>query len=282
MTVDFATPAEVLLCPENADDSGCLWGSCHRERWSSVMDFNLDGYRPRFDPDAFLAYWIDLDQGYRGAAQRRWRIVPLRDLLPAGQRLWERQRLELESAVGATGTMPSITLEPISGGRVRVNSEVSLALRAYDEALPRRVSGVAEIGYGSVVRAGPLLFTLLYDEQVESLEAGRITLPFIGGALEQPTAEEDDDLSGSLAERKRALRLWQGAFGASFLFTAVATVAVVLGLGLSFRYEGSVLDKVAACVACIVIAWSALVAVGLPIQRAMLGWTYSPPSPPDR
>ncbi len=234
------------------------------------------GRKPRLDKKAVVAWWLDVDGGYRNAAERRWQFVDLGTISSPRLRQWQRQSLELASVAGDHANVPPVRVEPCGTGRFMIDAPMRLVVQPYDEHLPRAVEAPVELPYGSVVRAGPLLFSVLYAEQVASLEEGKFTLPFVGGALDLHSDVEDlAAFSRPLEERGRILQIWKGFFGSSFLVAAALAILVVLSRGLYFRYGNSPLDTVAACVGCVFLAWSALLVVGLPIQRAIVSWVYS-------
>ena len=231
--------------------------------------------KPRFDRKAVVAWMLDLDGGYRSSVERTWRFSKLSEAPHAKLNRWQDQVLELTTLLGAEANVPPVRLEPISEDRVRVSSPFRLVAQSYDEHLPRSVEGSVEVSYGSVVRAGPLLFSVLYTEQLDSMDRGRFALPFVGGSLDSGATGDDAEGTRRLEERSKVLRLWKLVFGTAVILAGLSGVALALGRGYHFRYGNSPLDTLAACIACAVLAWTALLVVCLPIQKLIVSWVYT-------
>ncbi len=235
--------------------------------------------KPRFDRETHIAWLLDVDRGYRDTAQPRWRFVRLADVPSQRLRWWERQSVDLTTAIGHRTRAPAVQLEPRAGGTIRVKTKMRLVARRYGERLPQVIDSQVALPYGTVIRAGPLVFALLYREQVESISEGRVSLPFVGEALDLSVDEglELKRFSGPIERRSRTLRLWKGLFGASFLLTGACAVALVLLRGIHFRYGNSPLDTIVASVGCVFLIWFVHMLIGLPIHSSLLEWVYLGP-----
>lgn len=229
----------------------------------------------RFERDAFIVWCLDTDRGYRHAAENRWHLVLLSDVLKPRPRWRERQSLDLARAIGVHATLPPVQLEPAPGSKVRVTAPVRLVVRAQDERLPLITDGQVDITYGTVVRAGPLLFSILYLEQVESLGEGRFSLPFVGETTDLCRDEGLEQFTKPFEMRSKKLNIWMALFGASFLLTGAVALGGALSRGAHFCYGNSPMDTVAACVGCVLLTWIVQLAIGLPIHKRVLGWVYS-------
>jgi len=218
---------------------------------------------------------LDVDRGYRNSVERSWRFTKLSDGPAPPRHRWRAQVLSLSAVIGEGAKAPPVRLEPTAGGRVRISSPLRLAVRSYDEQLPTASDGVVEVPYGSVVRVGPVLFSVLYSEQLDSMSQGRFALPFVGAALDSQPVVEERDGSSCLEERASILHLWKLVFGTAILLAGLSAVALALGRGYHFRYGNSPLDTVAACVGCAVLAWTVVLTVGIPIQRRIVDWVYA-------
>lgn len=178
----------------------------------------------RFEPGAQLAWMLDVDSGYRGSSQRAWQFVELQKL-PGGRPLMSRSRVVV-SDLADDRRLPTVVIEPLGGERVLVRSEHALAVQAYGETVPQRPGSTTDVPYGSVVRSGSLLFAPLYQEQVESIQSGAMTLPFIGGGADQPLSEAE-------AEAERELVRHGRGFGRRRTIVAVVMVALLLATAVA-------------------------------------------------
>lgn len=159
----------------------------------------------RFEKDACIAWRVDFDRGYRDATGESWDVVPLEGTRRGWRlpRFGRRRSIQIEHVVGDTiPTLPEVRLEPISEGKLRVRSTLELVVQRLGEDVPQRVASLVEVRYGAVVRAGPLLFAPLTQEQARSFRAGDLDLPFVGGGLESDSVWES--LSGADEALERA------------------------------------------------------------------------------
>lgn len=163
-------------------------------------------YAKQFEIAAEIAWMVDNASGYRGASLREWRYESI-GKLPGGRPSLTSRRARLEvQQLAEDERLPPIVIEPLANQRVLVSSEVALVVQEYGESVSRASGGRAEIPYGSVVRAGPLLFAPLYEEQADSVRRGVMTLPFIGGGSEGEAARESEtELDPALTEAAKSV-----------------------------------------------------------------------------
>lgn len=180
----------------------------------------------RFEEAAEIVWMLDLEGGYRGASLRQWKYEPV-EKLKGGKPSILRRWASLEvGQLAPDKQLPEITIEPAPDQKVRVTASIGLAVQAYGDSVPRTAGRSVELPYGSVVRAGPILFAIVYEEQALSLREGKMTLPFIGGGLDGGA----DRLSAPGLEP--ALQQTARRFARMRLPLAVVSLLVLIGLGM--------------------------------------------------
>ncbi len=185
-----------------------------------------------FESGAFVAWMLDVDGGYRGGRLREWSFEPVAKI-PGGKPSIVGRRSSIDVHLLAENeSLPQVTLEPMEDEKVLVRSSVALVVQGYGEPVAKPGERSVVVAYGSVLRAGPLLCAPLYAEQVESIHAGAMTLPFIGGGLEGDSGREShhevDPSHQKIAQRMGRNRILL----ALLLFVVLSALSVGLWLQL--------------------------------------------------
>lgn len=180
----------------------------------------------RFEENAEIAWMLDLEGGYRGANLRQWKYDPVEKLWGGKPSLFRRWASLDVGQLAPDKQLPEILIEPAPDQTVRVTSSIGLAVQAYGDSVPRRAGRSVELPYGSVVRAGPILFSVVFEEQAVSLREGKMTLPFIGGGLDGGA----DRLS--MPGLEPALQRSARRFARMRVPLAVVSLLLLVGLGV--------------------------------------------------
>lgn len=175
-----------------------------------------------FDSGAHLAFFVDREAGYRKAANS-WEFIPIDDRHLEG--------FEVSSVLEKYEHLPKLQLLPESDGMIRALSNRKLATQDFDESRPQiSLDGETTINYGGVVRVEHLLVAVLYKEQREAIDAGKLCLSVIGAPRDGTL--EDAQKGDQGAHRLRELRNWR------LLWLTLATIAVTpLALGIMTLHE---------------------------------------------
>jgi len=235
------------------------------------------GRLARFDPGTCLAWAVDRDRGYRQASGVEWRFVEIKARPGA-------DGVSVSDLVGEELPGPPLRLIPLHDGMIELRCEETLVTQAYGEERALSVGLVAEVPFGSVVRAGSLLVAPLYAEQVESIREERMTLPVVPhvGGLPRGEAEGDDDLEAAGRARRKIATRWLLAW--AFAFAAAVPVAwIVTHLALLDSAERGMPDRFesSTALAFAIGQWFGIFFVGLPVQIAMGRWRRTPGASED-
>lgn len=135
----------------------------------------------RFDEGAVIAWKLDRDQGYRAGGRVEWETRPLREVAV-------EVKITVEAFVFAKlvdGDHVDLHgwMLPTEEGKLRVESELPMAVQFFGDSEPQSASSGIDVPYGTVVRVGPLQLALLYAEHADALREGSSTLPDVDRAF---------------------------------------------------------------------------------------------------